>query len=213
MTIDPIKGKYTLSQGWNAFSYMYPQWGYRHKGLDFSTYRVPGLESLAICDGVITFAGVDGNWGNLVKMKCSYGEVWQAHHASLRVKAGDQVKRGDTIGIVGSTGLSTGIHVHLGVKVAGDWVDPTPYLSLNEEAENMSIEELAKALSPYFVKKDVRINLDTTDGSVWIINHSKRYKVGTQPDDIAIAMSLMAAEQMSDAERKFPVTTNRKDVL
>jgi hypothetical protein len=78
----------------------------------------------------------------------------------------------------------------------------------------MNLDQLEVELKKRgFIKKRVQLNQDMEDGSVWWVDKGKRYKIGTNDDDIAVLAALLSAEQLSDVERAYPVTTNRKDVI
>jgi peptidoglycan hydrolase-like protein with peptidoglycan-binding domain len=102
-----------------------------HKGLDI---RMPaGTPFKAAKDGTVVFAGKAGGYGNLAVIRHADGTYTKYGHAqSLNVRPGQQVKAGEEIGKVGSTGNSSGPHLHFEVR-KGDWrtgqaVDPRPLL-------------------------------------------------------------------------------------
>jgi murein DD-endopeptidase MepM/ murein hydrolase activator NlpD len=114
-------------------SFSYRRWHpilhrYRpHHGTDFGARR--GTPLLAVNDGKVSFAGWMGGYGKVVKIKHAGGyESLYAHQSRIRVKRGQKVKKGQIIGYVGSTGRSTGPHLHFGLKKNGRWVDPMKYL-------------------------------------------------------------------------------------
>jgi N-acetyl-anhydromuramyl-L-alanine amidase AmpD len=79
---------------------------------------------------------------------------------------------------------------------------------------NMTYEQLVDKLSKDgFVKKRIELNQDPKNGAVYWVNNNKKYKLGTQDDDIAVIGALLAGEPLSDVERNYPTTTNRKDVF
>jgi murein DD-endopeptidase MepM/ murein hydrolase activator NlpD len=95
-----------------------------HLGTDFAAPT--GTPVMAIADGVITFMGWKGANGNLVVLKHDYGyETYYAHLSSFKkgLKVGATVRQKDVIAYVGSTGASTGPHLHLGVKKDGSFID------------------------------------------------------------------------------------------
>jgi murein DD-endopeptidase MepM/ murein hydrolase activator NlpD len=94
-----------------------------HEGLDIgATYGTP---IFAPADGIITFSGRKAGFGNFVKIDHGYGiETIYAHNQRLHVKKGQKIKRGKLIARVGSTGYSTGPHLHYEVRVNGIAVDP-----------------------------------------------------------------------------------------
>ena len=94
-----------------------------HHGIDFGARR--GTPILAINEGTVVYAGWMRGYGRTVKIKHKGGYVsLYAHQSRLRVKRGEHVKKGQIIGYVGSTGRSTGPHLHLGVMKNGRWIDP-----------------------------------------------------------------------------------------
>lgn len=108
-------------------------YGFRWNGTDFH----PGVDIAcdygtpirATADGIVTTAGWNsGGYGNMVDINHGNGIVTRYGHASsVVVTAGQQVKRGQIIAYVGSTGFSTGPHVHYEVRINGRPVDPTSY--------------------------------------------------------------------------------------
>lgn len=103
-----------------------------HKGVDMawnSAQGGPHVPVFAPGDGTVVSAGYDSSYGNYVQIEHAKGvRTLMAHMAnnSLTVKVGQIVKRGQTVGIEGSTGNSTGYHVHFEVRLDGVKVDPVP---------------------------------------------------------------------------------------
>ena len=101
-----------------------------HTGLDIAA--VTGTDIKVVADGTVISANYNGSYGNLVKVDHGKGvERWYAHTSKMLVKAGDAVKAGDVIAKVGSTGNSTGPHLHLEIRINGEHVDPQDYLYNN----------------------------------------------------------------------------------
>lgn len=110
-------------------SFSYRRWHpilkrYRpHHGTDFGAKR--GTPLLAVNSGKVIFSGRMRGYGNVVKIKHKGGYVsLYAHQSRRRVKVGQRVKKGQIIGYVGSTGRSTGPHLHFGLTKNGRWIDP-----------------------------------------------------------------------------------------
>ena len=98
-----------------------------HDGLDIGTAPNTPVQSPA--SGRVVSAGFDAKMGNVVLIDHGYGiETEYGHLAKLLVKQGQRVKRGDVVALVGSTGLSTGPHLHYMVKVKGQTVNPHNYI-------------------------------------------------------------------------------------
>lgn len=98
-----------------------------HTGLDIAT--TTGTPIKVVADGTITFAAYRGSYGYLVKVDHGNGvETWYGHTSKMLVKEGQAVKAGDTIALVGSTGNSTGPHLHFEVRINGEHVNPQKYL-------------------------------------------------------------------------------------
>lgn len=97
--------------------------GKMHWGTDFSAPA--GTPIYATGDATVRQAGVSGGYGNVVILNHGYGyETLYGHMSKIKVKEGQKVKRGDIIGFVGSSGLSTGAHLHYEVHKNGEKVNP-----------------------------------------------------------------------------------------
>ncbi len=104
---------------------------YIHKGLDFSTWR-SGDAVLATASGQVVTVGYDNSFGNYIIIKHNHGMYTRyAHLNSFRVKKGQIVDQGETIGTIGNTGISTGPHLHYEVHIGSDVVDPAKYININ----------------------------------------------------------------------------------
>ena len=98
-----------------------------HQGVDIST--APGRPVRATADGVIIKAERMGQLGKAVYISHGYGLVTRyGHLSSIEVEPGQRVSRGDKVGLVGSTGKSTGYHLHYEVRENGRAVNPIAYL-------------------------------------------------------------------------------------
>ena len=98
-----------------------------HEGLDFTANT--GTPIRAAADGIVLSADLGGAYGKLVKIEHGAGlETRYAHASKLLVKAGDRVVKGQIIAEVGSTGRSTGPHLHYEIRLNGESLDPRRYL-------------------------------------------------------------------------------------
>jgi murein DD-endopeptidase MepM/ murein hydrolase activator NlpD len=99
-----------------------------HHGLDFAGKE--GSNVVAVAAGVVTLSGVEGSYGNVVEVSHGEGVVTRyAHNQENLVAPGDIVRKGDTIALMGSSGRSTGTHLHYEVYKHGRSVDPSSYVA------------------------------------------------------------------------------------
>ena len=130
--------KHATPSGWPVRSgYITSKFGYRnhpiykrskfHAGVDFASKR--GTPVLATADGVVVFSGWQSGYGRMVEIRHMDGlKTRYAHNQKNLVKEGDMVKKGQTIAKLGSTGRSTGPHVHFEVRKNGQAVNPLNYV-------------------------------------------------------------------------------------
>lgn len=98
-----------------------------HTGIDIANRS--GTSIYAAGDGVVTFAGYKSGWGRMILISHGYGYVTQyAHNSTILVKEGQRVTKGEMIAKCGSTGRTTGPHLHFGLQLNGKWVDPMSML-------------------------------------------------------------------------------------
>jgi murein DD-endopeptidase MepM/ murein hydrolase activator NlpD len=104
-----------------------PRWGTEHEGIDIAAGS--GSAIRAAGDGVVKKASWYGGYGNAVIIDHGNGvQTLYGHASKLNVKEGDRVRAGQLIANVGSTGDSTGPHLHFEVEVDGKKVDPRPWM-------------------------------------------------------------------------------------
>lgn len=127
----------------------YNQYGVEgHDGVDFG---VPiGTEVYSTDRGVVVLADEDGDYGSTVVIQHDWGRSYYGHLSEFEVEAGDDVSQGELIALSGNTGLSTGPHLHFGVKpnqVSNNGyygkVDPAPYLGLPDESSVLGASAVA----------------------------------------------------------------------
>jgi murein DD-endopeptidase MepM/ murein hydrolase activator NlpD len=115
----PVNAPITSPFGW--------RWGRMHEGLDLGAAYGTPIEAAAA--GVVIYAGWEGGYGNLVVIDHGGGlATAYGHQSRIAVSVGQNVAQGEIIGYVGSTGHSTGPHLHFEVRVNGQAVDPLGYL-------------------------------------------------------------------------------------
>ena len=108
-----------------------------HTGSDFPANEGNSVHTTMA--GQVVWASFNGPWGNLVAVENGDYQTWFAHLSRIDVVVGQLVNDGDVVGLVGTTGHSTGNHVHYGVKVFandtdafGSWHNPEEFFSLND---------------------------------------------------------------------------------
>jgi murein DD-endopeptidase MepM/ murein hydrolase activator NlpD len=115
----PLSGPITSYYGY--------RWGGFHTGIDID--GVTGQPYVAAASGKVVFAGWNGGYGYSILIDHGNGVATRyAHSSQLNVKAGQTVEKGQTIGLVGSTGRSTGSHLHFEVIINGSTVNPLNYI-------------------------------------------------------------------------------------
>lgn len=108
--VDPFKGRSAM-----------------HSGIDFAGADGSTVQSVA--SGIVSFVGPRSGYGLLVEINHGNGYVTRyAHNDKATVRVGEEVKKGERIALMGSTGRSTGTHVHFEVLLNGKVVDPTQYI-------------------------------------------------------------------------------------
>lgn len=138
----PIFGTYYVTQGYGLTDYAksasgraayknFP--GGMHPGIDYGTKGL-SLPAISTCKGKVVSAAMNGGWGNLVEVEGADG--WRrmyAHLKEIKVKVGQTVQVGDILGSIGTTGSSTGIHLHYGHRrwklIVWEYRDPTSEVS------------------------------------------------------------------------------------
>ena len=98
-----------------------------HTGLDIACNT--GTDIKVVSNGTVTFSGKKGSYGNLIIVDHGNGvETWYGHCSKLYAKVGDTVTAGDVVAAVGSTGNSTGPHLHFEIRINGECVNPQSYV-------------------------------------------------------------------------------------
>jgi murein DD-endopeptidase MepM/ murein hydrolase activator NlpD len=99
----------------------------QHNGIDFAAPT--GTPIFSTAEGVVTFSGRQRGYGIVVKIRHAFGfETVYAHLNKSRVKVGQRIERGDRIADMGSTGRSTGSHLHYEIRIDGKPVNPNKFI-------------------------------------------------------------------------------------
>lgn len=155
----------TISQGYGVKNARYAK-GY-HTGLDIACPNGSPIRSAT--DGTVTSAGWAGAYGNQVKVSPGGNvEIWYNHMSKMAVSKGDKVSAGSVLGWEGTTGNSTGPHLHFEVRVNGQDVDPMPYLS-GSKVIPASTDVTPAISNPFDSIKNLKEFFDLlTDPTTWL---------------------------------------------
>ncbi len=136
-TIFPIEGEYTITSGYGKRMHPVTKDYFVHNGIDIARSGISGDKVMTIANGVVQYVGYDPSNGNAVEIKHIDEETgeelytYYAHLSSIEVEKGEYVKQGEKIGCVGSTGLSTGPHLHFEIRdLEKNSVDPSKYVEI-----------------------------------------------------------------------------------
>ncbi|MDP2172389.1 MAG: M23 family metallopeptidase [Candidatus Cloacimonadaceae bacterium] len=130
----PLSSIHVVSQFGRRIDPVYGRWA-QHQGVDYRARY--GTPIFSVANGTVIEARYNGGWGNHVRIKHSSGMISQyAHLSSMSVKSGQTVKRGQIIGRVGSTGKSTGPHLHFGLMKGNSFVNPNQLKMVGAEKLN-----------------------------------------------------------------------------
>lgn len=120
--VKPVSGTITSRYGANESIR-----DHTHKGMDIAAPY--GTKIVAAADGKVTYSGTMGGYGNLIIITHENGiQTYYGHCSKLIAKVGEEVKAGEEIAKVGSTGFSTGNHLHFEIRKNGSQINPQKYL-------------------------------------------------------------------------------------
>ena len=126
----PVDEPYIVSGFGNRRTYNNGDFHNYHSGVDFGVMTASNINIYAAADGTVLFAGELPIHGNYTVIDHGWGVYTSySHQSQLLVTAGQEVKRGETIGLIGSTGRSVGPHLHWEVIINSIYVNPTTWLN------------------------------------------------------------------------------------
>ena len=128
----PLPAEFETTSGFGTRTDPFTRGSAMHTGIDF---RAPsGTAIRATAPGKVTEAGLQGGYGNMVEIDHGGGLTTRyAHMSSVEVDVGDTVVKGEVVGRVGSTGRSTGPHLHYETRIDGDAADPQRFLRVGQK--------------------------------------------------------------------------------
>ena len=119
-----------------------------HHGIDYAN-RV-GTPIYATYNGIVTYVGWRGGYGRFIKIKHPNGyESVYGHLSKYKVKKGQRVKRGQVIAAMGSSGLSTGPHLHFGIKLNGKWINPANKIVIVTQSKSKLRKKILRVVAKY----------------------------------------------------------------
>ncbi|MBQ4600140.1 MAG: M23 family metallopeptidase [Oscillospiraceae bacterium] len=152
-----------------------------HKGIDLVAKRADGGSAVdyitAHTGGTVVGVGFDASAGNYIKLQTAPGVVMVYYHmkAPSKLQKGMAVATGQVIGTMGATGKVTGAHLHFGIQVNGEWVDPEPYLDRDYLAQSLQVAlpvlrrgdkgETVRAMQALLALRGCACGVCGTDGS------------------------------------------------
>ena len=127
-SIQPVRGWMSSGFGYRNETIYSDHEPHFHRGVDIASTE--GSPVLASADGKVTYTGYDEHgYGNLIVLDHGYGlKTYYAHLAEIKTQVGEIIQKGEAIGSVGSTGRSTGPHLHYEVRIFGVPVNPDNYM-------------------------------------------------------------------------------------
>ena len=124
--VSPVEGVITSSCG-ERTNPILGKWEL-HDGLDIAVAE--GTDVIAVKSGTVTEVRTSATYGKLLKYETKDGyEVMYAHLSAVLVKKGEEIRQGQVVARSGNTGLSTGPHLHYGIRKNGELLDPEGFLS------------------------------------------------------------------------------------
>lgn len=160
----------TITQQYGNKSARYAK-GY-HTGLDIGCRA--GSPIYAAHDGTVTLSGWAGAYGNTVEIRANNSVMTSYHHMSkIAVNRGQNVSAGKVIGYIGSTGMSTGPHLHFEVRVNGKDVNPNPYLTGASMIDDVSFDTTPAGIMDVFKFPEKMLGVFE-----WLSKTSNWFRVG-----------------------------------
>jgi murein DD-endopeptidase MepM/ murein hydrolase activator NlpD len=127
----PVEGRITSGYGHRRDPFEQSEGEY-HRGLDIANNL--GSPIRATADGIVRIASWQGGYGRMVVIDHGHGyRTYYGHNSKLLVKPGQSVKRGDVISLMGTSGHSTGYHLHYEIWENGRVVNPTRFVKAQED--------------------------------------------------------------------------------
>ncbi|HOQ81331.1 MAG TPA: M23 family metallopeptidase, partial [Candidatus Cloacimonadota bacterium] len=144
-----------------------------HTGIDYRAKR--GTPVYAIAQGIVVRASWNGGFGKSVEVRHPDGIISQyAHLDRINVRHGQSVKAGTIVGAVGSTGYSTGPHLHFGIRQNNKWVNPQNYkMTSATKLEKARMQAFKKQIEEIKQKID---SLPTDDSDPLEMTTLERYR-------------------------------------
>ncbi|OKL36989.1 peptidoglycan DD-metalloendopeptidase family protein [Domibacillus mangrovi] len=224
--VDWVAGQLPQLGGWDfgsAFtrtSGFGMRWGKLHAGVDYAAPMGTPIKSQS--GGKVVFSGPRGGYGNAVIVESGGMQYLYGHNSANLVKAGDTVSRGQTIGLVGSTGDSTGPHVHFEIRQNGKAIDPdsiggfdfngfgTNYSGNGAQMARQAITQALKMLGKPMTLLDPLMKIADKESS-FNPNAINKWDINAQRGDPSIGLFQIIGETFN--RWKYPGHNNRRNPL
>lgn len=168
----PLDRIHVTSPFGNRFHPVTRQWR-MHTGVDYR--GATGTPVYAVADGRVIMARSNGGFGNTVEIQHENGYITQyAHLHRISVRHGQRVNKGTVVGTVGSTGVSTGPHLHFGLRVNGRWINPSNLrMAAATRLQGNRLDEFKKQINS--IKKTV-VQIENEPVSPYEMTVFERYR-------------------------------------
>ena len=205
----PINNKFNVTATYGQKGSM---WKNGHKGIDITA---SDKTLFALCDGTVTYQGYDKSWGYYVSvMPNGFNRIriilCHMVKGSIKVKKGDKVSRTTVLGTMGTTGNSTGVHVHVEMRIDNTAVDPTPYLKVDNKVASglvdtnykTTVAESNEILKEMLDKFDGKTKPTTDYKALYEQERVEKTKFKTEVDKLSAEVSELTAK-VSELNKKI----------
>ena len=135
----PVAGEYVITSGFGERDLGLAGASTYHEGMDISTPDGESTPVFAAGDGIVSSAGYSSRAGNYVILDHGEGISTVYMHMedeSILVKEGEHISKGQVLGLMGNTGVSSGVHLHFEIRISGTSVNPAAFFSQNKGEEH-----------------------------------------------------------------------------
>ena len=182
-----------------------------HRGTDLVGFSI----NKSPCDGIVAFAAYNGGAGNMVTIRADNGDRFLLmHNSRLLVRAGQRVAEGQEVGVMGTTGNSTGVHTHEEIHVNGVPVDPRIYMAAALAA---SLQPAGSSDAPVPINQGEKDMIRISDGVAHYLVGGTNITHLSGPESAAldaagISLVTLSLPQVQEIEKSMRRLVNLADV-